>query len=321
MRVLQLTRLEGPDGLELAEVPIPHDPEAVIIDVHAAGVAFSDLLRTRGGYQDRPELPYVPGWDIAGVVRSAPDDSGFRPGDRVAASTASAWAEVAAAPPSSTFTIPDDMSFEQAVSLGNYLTSYFGLLIRGGLRPGERVLVHGAAGGIGTASVQVARGLGADVIGVALGEEKRAVAERAGAHHTLDASGDWLSGARSLTDGRGVEVVFDPVGGERFTDSLRALAPGGRLLVIGFAGGAIPQVKVNRLLLNNISVVGVSYPDWLRTHPELPAIIGAGLRALWDGGHVRPIAGQVFPLERGADALRAIEERRAVGKIVLRVGS
>ncbi len=319
MRVLRLTRLEGPDALEIGEAPVPDAPGAVIIDVHAAGVAFADLLMTRGQYQFRPDLPFVPGSDIAGVVRSAPDDSGFRSGDRVVATGFGAWAEVAAAAPASTFVIPDGMSFEQATSLINYQTGYFGLVTRGALQPGEHVLVHGAAGGVGTAAVQIARGLGAEVIAVAQGDEKRAIAAEAGAQHTLDADGDWLEAAKALTGGRGVEMVYDPVGGDRFTDSLRALAPGGRLLVIGFAGGAIPQVKVNRLLLNNTSVIGVAWPEWARVHPETRAVVAAGLQALWDSGHVRPIVGQVFPLERGADALRAIEERRATGKIVLRV--
>jgi NADPH2:quinone reductase len=293
----------------------------VIIDVHAAGVAFADLLMTRGRYQMRPDPPFVPGSDIAGVVRSAPAGSGFQPGDRVAAMGFGAWAEVAAALVTSTFPIPDGMSFEQATSLINYQTGYFGLVTRGAVASGERVLVHGAAGGVGTAAVQIARGLGAEVIAVAQGEEKRKIAAEAGAQHTLDADGDWLAEAKALTGGRGVDVVYDPVGGDRFTDSLRALAPGGRLLVIGFAGGEIPTVKVNRLLLNNTSVVGVAWPEWTRAHPEIVPVVADGLQRLWDSGHVRPIVGGVFPLERGAEALRAIEDRRATGKIVIRVRS
>jgi NADPH2:quinone reductase len=319
MRALTLTRLEGPGALELIDAPIPERPNAVLIDVHAAGVAFADLLLTRGQYQVRPEPPFVPGSDMAGTVRSAPDGSGFKPGDRVAASGLGSWAEVGAATPESTFLIPDGMSFEQATSLINYQTGYFGLVTRGGLQQGERVLVHGAAGGVGTAAVQIACGLGAEVIAVAQGDEKRRIAAEAGAHHTLDADGDWLAETKALTGGAGVEVVYDPVGGDRFTDSLRSLRPGGRLLVVGFAGGAIPQVKVNRLLLNNTSVMGVAWPEWVRSHPEAPPAVAEGLQRLWDSGHVRPIVGQVFPLERGAEALRAIESRRATGKIVLRI--
>ncbi|MEX2227665.1 MAG: NADPH:quinone oxidoreductase family protein [Dehalococcoidia bacterium] len=321
MRALRLTRLDGPGALEMADVPVPDRPDAVLIDVYAAGVAFADLLMTRGQYQFRPEPPFVPGSDIAGVVRRAPPESGFSSGDRVAASGFGAWAEVAAAVPASTFTIPDGMTFEQATSLINYQTGYFGLVTRGEVQAGERVLVHGAAGGVGTAAVQIATGLGAEVIAVAQGDEKRRIAADAGARHTLDADGDWLTDTRALTDGRGVEVVYDPVGGERFTDSLRSLCHGGRLLVVGFAGGAIPQVKVNRLLLHNTSVIGVAWPEWVRNHPKTPADVSLGLQRLWDSGHVRPIVGEVFPLERGADALRAIEGRRATGKIVLRIRS
>jgi NADPH2:quinone reductase len=319
MRALVLTRLEGPGALELVDAPVPDREDAVIIDVHAAGVAFADLLMTRGRYQMRPDPPFVPGSDIAGIVRRAPEGSGFAAGDRVAAMGFGAWAEVAAVAPASTFPIPDGMSFEQATSLINYQTGYFGLVTRGQLAAGERVLVHGAAGGVGTAAVQIARGLGAEVIAVAQGDKKRAIAAEAGAQHTLDAGGDWLAETKALTDGRGVEVVYDPVGGDRFLDSLRALAAGGRLLVIGFAGGEIPQVKVNRLLLNNTSVVGVAWPEWARLHPEIVPVVADGLQRLWDSGHVRPLVGEAFPLARGADALRAIEERRATGKIVIRV--
>jgi NADPH2:quinone reductase len=319
MRALVLTRLDGPSALEALDWPVPERPDAVLIDVYAAGVAFADLLLARGQYQIRPEPPFVPGSDMAGTVRSAPSGSGFEPGERVVATGLGSWAEVAAAVPASTFRIPDGMSFEQATSLINYQTGYFGLVMRGGLREGEHVLVHGAAGGVGTAAVQIARGLGATVIAVAQGDEKRRIAAEAGAQHTLDADGDWLAEAKALTGGAGVEMVYDPVGGDRFTDSLRSLRPGGRLLVVGFAGGAIPQVKVNRLLLNNTSVMGVAWPEWVRGHPEAPPIVADGLQRLWDSGHVRPIVGEVFPLEQGAEALRAIEERRATGKIVLRV--
>jgi NADPH2:quinone reductase len=319
MRALQLQSLDGPDALKLVEIPVPASPDLVTIDVHAAGVAFADLLITRGRYQMRPDPPFVPGSDIAGTVRTAPEGSGLAAGDRVVALGFGSWAEVAAADPRAVFPIPDGMSFEQATSLINYQTGYFGLVSRGGLREGEHALVHGAAGGVGTAAVQIAAGLGAIVIGVAQGDAKRTIASEAGAQHTIDADGDWLTEVRAITGGRGVEMVYDPVGGDRFTDSLRSLAPGGRLLVIGFAGGEIPIVKVNRLLLTNTSVMGVAWPEWYRGHPEALAEVAAGLQELWDSGHVRPIVGEVFPLERGPDALRALEERRATGKIVLRV--
>lgn len=320
MRAMRVVRLDGPAGLELARVPVPAGPDDVIVEVHAAGVAFADLLMTRGQYQVKPELPFVPGSDIAGVVRSAPAGSPFAPGDRVAGiAKTGAWAEYAAAAPA-IFKIPDSMDFDAATAMTvNYQTSYFALIMRGQLRAGETVLVHGAAGGVGSAAVQIARAAGATVIAVARGEEKLAAARESGADHAIEAESDWLAEVRRLTGGRGVDVVYDPVGGDRFTDSVRSMAPGGRLLVVGFAGGAIPTVAVNRLLLKNTSVVGVAWPEYARVDPDMPRDVAAGLASMWDAGFIKPVVGSRYPLERAADALREIDERRAIGKIVLMV--
>ena len=319
MRALRLTSLDGPDALEMQRIPVPDGAGDVIIDVHAAGVAFADLLTTRGKYQVKQEVPFTPGAEVAGVVRSAPDGSAFKPGDRVAAMAKSgAWAEVAAASPAVTFPIADRMSFAEATALPvNYQTSYFGLMIRGQLRAGETVLVHGAAGGVGTAAVQIARAAGATVIAVAQGEEKLRIAREAGAQHCIDADSDWLAEVRALTADRGVDVVYDPVGGDRFTDSVRSLAPAGRLLVIGFAGGSIPSVQVNRLLLRNTSVVGVAWPEYIRVDPAMPQTVAAGLARMYDAGQIAPLVSKRYSLEQGADALRDLEARRATGKIVL----
>ena len=320
MRALLLRSLEGADGLAIAEVPVPGGPDDVIIEVHAAGIGFPDLLMTKGQYQFRPNPPFVPGVEAAGIVLSAPASSGYRPGDRVIASSRlGAWAEIAAAHPLSTMPIPDGMSFEEATAMVNYQTAYFGLVWRGGLKPGETVLVHGAAGGTGTSAIQVARGLGATVIAIARGDEKLAVARDAGAHHCIEAESEWLAEVRAITDGRGVDVVYDPVGGERFTDSVRSLAPLGRVLVVGFAGGSIPEVKVNRLLLRNTAVIGVAWGEFVRVDPAMPRTIAASLAQLHAAGHIRPPIGGVYPMERCGDALRALEERRATGKLVLKV--
>lgn len=322
MRALRLTALTGPDALELqTDVPEPADPNDVIIDVQAAGVAFADLLTTQGRYQLKQTPPFTPGAEVAGTVRSAPANSPFKPGDRVAAMAKSgAWAEVAATSPVTTFPIADRMTFDEATALPvNYQTSYFGLMIRGQLQPGETVLVHGAAGGVGTAAVQIARGAGATVIAVAQGDEKRRIATDAGAHHAIDADSDWLAEVRKLTNDRGVDVLYDPVGGDRFTDSVRALAPAGRLLVIGFAGGDIPTVKVNRLLLRNTSVVGVAWPEYIRVDPTMPQTVAAGLSRMYDEGHITPLVSKTYPLAEGASALRDLEARRATGKITLHV--
>jgi NADPH2:quinone reductase len=320
MRAIRLVRLEGPEGLEFADVPEPGGGDRIIVEVHAAGVGFPDLLMTRGRYQFRPEPPFVPGIEMAGTVRSVPEGSPFAPGDRVAAwAPLGAWAEYAVAAPVATFPIPEGMSYAQATSLVNYQSAYFGLVDRGQARPGETVLIHGAAGGVGSAAVDIARGLGLTSIAVARGAGKLNAAGELGAQHLLDAESDWLPEVRRITEDRGVDLVFDPVGGERFLDSVRALAVGGRLLVVGFAGGSIPEVKVNRLLLKNSSVVGVAWGEYVRHDTEMPQRVGRALADLWSAGKLHPIVGATFPLKRAADALREIESRRAIGKVVLTV--
>ena len=248
--------------MEVVDVPEP--PEgAVLIEVAAAGVCYPDVLLTRGQYQVTPDLPFVPGSEVAGRVRSAPVGSGFARGDRVAAFPfLGGFAEVVSADPAAVFPLPEGVTYDQGAALPmNYLTCHFALRERGRLREGETVLVHGAAGGIGTAAVQLAAAWGARVVAVVSSEGKAQVARDAGAHDVVPAEG-FRDAVRDLTSGRGVDVVVDPVGGDRFTDSLRSLAPGGRLLVIGFTAGSIPEVRVNRLLLGNLSVVGVGWGAW-----------------------------------------------------------
>lgn len=279
MRALQVHDTSaGPDGLALAEdAPEPQLGDGVLIDVEAAGVAFPDLLLSRGLYQVKPEPPFIPGTEVAGTVREAAPGSGFSPGDRVMAlllavggfavrAAASAWA---------TFALPESFSVEQGAGfVMNYHTSHFALHHRGRLREGETVLVHGAAGGVGTAAIQIARSSGARTIAVVSSDAKEEIARRAGADDVIRSDGEWLAAVRELTEGRGVDLVYDPVGGERFADSVRALAPEGRLLVIGFTEGQIPTVAVNRLLLKNVAVVGVGWGafvfDKRRSSPRSP---------------------------------------------------
>lgn len=321
MRAVRLERLEGPEGLKLAELPEPEAGDQVLIDVVATGVSFPDLLLTKGQYQMKPDVPFVPGVEVAGVVRQAPEGAGVKKGERVMAFTMlGGWAETVAAPPGMTFRVPEAWSFEMAAgTVLNYHTAHFALHRRGRLRAGETVLVHGAAGGVGTASLQVARGAGARVIAVVSTEEKAEVARSAGADHAIVSEGDWVSRVKAATGGRGVDVVMDPVGGDIFDLSLKCLAPEGRLLVVGFAGGRIPEVKVNRLLLKNVDVVGVAWGAFVMQEPAVTAQIAQALTDLADKGFVEPVVGQVFPLEQAADALRAVEARKATGKVVLRV--
>jgi NADPH2:quinone reductase len=320
VRAVRITALDGPSSVHIAEVDEPAADGRVLIDVHAAGVAFPEVLQTRGLYQIKPDLPFVPGSEVAGVVRSTPDGAGVRPGDRVAAFPGiGGFADVVAADPDLVFPLPDDVSFEAGAALPlNYLTVHFALVRRGGLRAGETVLVHGAAGGIGTAAVQLAAALGARVIAVASSKEKAEVAAAAGAHETVSADG-FLARVKELTGGEGVDVVVDPVGGDRFTDSLRSLRQEGRLLVVGFTGGEIPTVRVNRLLLNNISVVGVGVGAFWGRHPEYPREQWAELLPLLRDGRIAPSIGSVHPLSEAAAALTEIDERRATGKVVLAV--
>lgn len=200
----------------------------------------------------------------------------------------------------------------------NYHTAAFALITRGRLSSGDQVLVHGAAGGIGTAALQVARGLGARTIAVVSSDEKAQVARRAGAHDVVLVDDQWRERVRELTNG-GVDLVIDPVGGGRFTDSLRALRAGGRVVVVGFTDGSIPQVKVNRLLLHNTEVIGAAWPEWVSQRPDTTRTIAEIVARLIHDGAVRPLVGARLPLKDGPDALRLVEQRRALGKVVLEI--
>ena len=322
VRALVLREFTGPDGVVLDEVPAPaaDGERSALIEVHAAGVSFADMLITRGQYQLRPPLPFVPGLEVAGVVRSAPEGSGFSAGRRVAAFMfGGAFAEEAVADPAAMVPIPDGVGFPEAAGLVvNYQTAWFALARRARLRAGEQVLVQGAGGGLGVAVIQVAKALGAGVVGVAATPEKAAMARAAGADVVIDAGGAWADEVRAATDG-GVDVVVDPVGSDRFDDSLRLLRPEGRLVVVGFAGGAIPQVKVNRLLLRNVSVLGAAWREFLLSDPGFVAEAAAALSALITDGRLTPLVGATYPLADGARALRDLADRRAVGKLVLAV--
>jgi NADPH:quinone reductase len=322
VRALQVNSLDGPDAVVVADVPEPEPGDGVLFEVRAAGVSFPDVLQARGQYQSAADPPYVPGVEAAGVVRSAPQGSRFAPGDRVAAMTqGGGWAEVAVAAEDDTFPLADALDFAQGAGLVlNYHTAWFALVMRGRLREGETILVHGAAGGLGTATLQMARGLGARTIAVVSSDEKARVARDAGAHEVLRSDGAWREEAVELTGG-GVDLVADPVGGDRFVDSLRALRPTGRLLVLGFTGGAIPEVKVNRLLLRNIAVVGAGFGAWMAGHPEDRRTVGDEVHRLAEQGVVCPLVGPRFALEDGADAMRLLEARGATGKVVLTVDS
>jgi NADPH2:quinone reductase len=323
VRAVQIVELSGPEqALRLVELP---EPEAshmlspgsgVLVDVRAAGVSFPEVLQTRGEYQFKPELPFVPGSEVGGIVRSAPEGSAVSPGDRVAAfCMLGGFAEVVAAPEHMCFKLPDELDFAQGAALVlNYHTAYFSLKLRGRLAEGETVLVHGAAGGVGTASLQVAKGLGARTIAVVSSDEKEQIAREAGADDVVRSDGPWKDQVKELG---GADLVLDPVGGDRFTDSLRSLRERGRVVVVGFTGGSIPEVKVNRLLLGNTEVIGAGWGAYVMPKPDVSREIGAAIGDLIDKGFVRPIVGARFPFEQTAAALELIDGRGAVGKVVI----
>ena len=311
----RIAAFTGPDDVVWAEVAEPAADGAVVIDVAAAGVSFADLLQTQGAYQMRVPLPYTPGMDAAGVVRSG---AGLRPGQRVAVLVPhGCWQEVIGVPPERVLPLPDGMSFEAGAAAPlNYLTGMFALVRRARAQAGETLLVHGAAGGVGTAAVQLGKALGLRTIAVTGDEVKREFALRCGADHAVLSDG-WLAAVRHLLGERAVDIVVDPVGSDRMTDSLRSLAPEGRLLVLGFAGGEIPVVKVNRLLLGNTGVLGVASREFFEQHPALVTELWGQLMELRRTGALADPPVEVYPFADARGALRAIAGRRARGKVVL----
>ena len=309
----------GPDDVQWVEVAEPAAAGAdVVVDVAAAGVSFADLLQTRGAYQMRVPLPYTPGMDAAGVVRSAAPGAGLHTGQRVAVLLPyGCWQEVVRAPAERVLPLPGGMSFEAGAAAPlNYLTGLFALVRRARAQAGETLLVHGAAGGVGTAAVQLGRALGLRTIAVAGDEAKKEFASRCGADHAVLSDG-WLAAVRDLVGERAVDIVVDPVGSDRMTDSLRSLAPEGRLLVLGFAGGEIPVVKTNRLLLGNTGVLGVASREFFEQRPAIVAELWDQLMELRRTGALADPPVEAYPFADARRALRAIADRKARGKVVL----
>jgi NADPH:quinone reductase len=308
----------GPAAVHWTQVEEPAADGGVVIDVVAAGVSFADLLQTTGAYQLQLPVPFTPGMDAAGVVRFARPDLGLAAGQRVAVLVSyGCWQEVISAPAERVLALPDDTSFEAGAALPlNYLTGLLALVRRGRAQPSETLLVHGGAGGVGTAAIQLGRALGLRTIAVVGDQAKQQFALRSGADHAVLASG-WLAAVRDLVGDRAVNLVLDPVGGDRMTDSLRSLAPEGRLLVLGFAAGEIPTVKVNRLLLGNTAVVGVASREFFDQQPGTVAELWARLLDLRRSGALPDPPVQLYPFADAHGALGAIAGRQARGKVVL----
>ena len=328
MKAIVVREFGPPESIRVEDFPAPQPAEKqVLIDVHAAGVNFPDILVMGGKYQVLPPRPFVAGKECAGIVAAVGESvTTCKPGDRVLAwMEYGAFGEQVVAAEANCFVMPQQMSFEEGACFGLvYQTAHFALVKRANVRPGEVVLVTGATGGVGLAAVQLAKALGAIVVAAVSTAEKGEVARRNGADHILDTSVPNLRDAlreqlRKATGGRGADVVIEQVGGDAFDASLRALAWSGRLVVVGFAGGRIPEVKANYLLVRNIAVLGLHISDYRDHHPEEMRAVMAQLFDLYRAHKVKPVVSAVYPLRDFAAAFAAITSRKAIGKLALKV--
>jgi NADPH2:quinone reductase len=316
-----------PDQMEFTDIPVPEPKSGEIrIKNRAAALNFFDILTIQGKYQTKPPRPFTPGSEVAGIVDAVGDGAtDFKIGDRVQAmATGGTYCEYSIAPAGKTFRIPDAMSFEEAAAMiVIYQTSYFALTRRTRIEPGEWLLVHAGAGGVGSSAIQIGRALGARIVATASSEEKLQFCLSQGAEHALsygDAS--WpnlVDQVKEITAGRGADVIYDPVGGEVFELSTKCIAPEGRLLVIGFAGGTIPSIAANRILLKNMSVVGVYWGGYLERHPEYMREAQEALFKMYEAGQIKPVVSQAFALADAVAALDALGARKTYAKVVLTV--
>lgn len=314
--------LGGPASLEREEIAsISARPGEVVIDVKAIGCNFFDILITQGKYQARPELPFSPGAEVAGTVREVGDGvDHLSVGDRVSALLDyGGFASAVAVPQGRVFPMPTGMTFEEAAALGLvYQTSYVALVRRANLREGETLLVHAAAGGVGLSAVQIGVALGARVIGTAGSSDKLELVKQNGAHAVIDYRQEsWVERVRELTGGRGADVIYDPVGGDTFDKSTKCIAFEGRILIIGFASGTIPSARMNRVLLKNISLVGLHWGLYFEENPRVLQEAQEALFALHAEGKIAPLVSATYPLDRASSALVALGSRKTTGKIVL----
>jgi NADPH:quinone reductase len=320
MKACVVQELSGPSGLVYTDVDdVSGNDDTIIVDVRAAGVCFPDLLLSKGEYQLKLPPPFIPGVEAAGVVHWAPEESEFKVGDRVSAfGVLGGYAEKVIAPLANVIHSPAELDDAEAVSLlVNYNTMYFALARRAAMRPGDSVLVLGSAGGVGSAAIQVARAMGASkIIAVVHRTGAMEFVESLGADVVLPLTDGWAQAVREHTDGRGVDIVVDPIGGPAFDDAIRVLAIDGKLLVIGFAAGAIPTVKVNRLLLRNVGVLGVAWGEYLNRVPGSAALFAWGLSQLVSLG-LKPPPPQRYPLSEASAALQALADGGVFGKLVL----
>jgi NADPH2:quinone reductase len=323
MKAVLCKELGAPEKLVIEAIPSPR-PAAneVRIAVYACGLNFADTLQIEGKYQERPDLPFTPGSEVGGEVLEVGEAvTDFKPGDRVMARCLGGYAEEAVAAVDKTYKIPDSMSFEEAAGFAvAYGTAHVGLGHRANLKAGEILLVHGASGGVGLAAVELGKLMGATVIATASTPEKLALARKYGAAHLINYSeGEFRHKVKALTDGRGADVIFDPVGGDVFEQSLRCINWEGRILVIGFAAGRIPKAPMNLVLVKNISLIGLFWGNYGIFDPATMKQSLQTLLTWYAEGRLSPYISKTYPLEQVAHALNAFHRRSVTGKIVLKI--
>lgn len=329
MRAWRVHRLGDPqDVLQLEDVEPPAPARGqVVVEVAAAALNFPDILLCQGTYQEKPGLPFTPGVEVAGtVVEVGEGVDRFAVGDRVLGSPAmgpGGLAEVTVAPQAAVFPAPDAMPWTAAAALHvTYQTGWVALHTRAAIQPGETLLVHAGAGGVGSAAIQLGKAAGARVVATAGGPDKVKVLHELGVDLAIDyRSDDFVEAVKEFTDGRGADVVYDPVGGDTFDRSTKCIAFEGRLLVIGFAGGRIPEARANHVLVKNYSVVGVHWGLYARKRPEVPAQVHAELMKLYAAGLIDPLVSQVVPFEQAPEALVSLGSRGTHGKVVVEVAA
>jgi len=311
---------EDLSSVKLEQVTIPSPAKGQVkVRLRASSVNFPDILMVQGKYQHKPVLPFTPGMEGAGdVIEVGESVTAFKPGDKVVlGSKEGCFAEEVVMPAAAVRALPSGFSYEQGAAFpAAYLTAYVALVRRGSLQQGETLLVHGAAGGVGLAAVDLGKILGATVIATASSDEKRAFLKAYGADHVLASTG-FREEVKALTQGRGADVIFDPVGGDVFDESTRCIVFDGRLLVIGFTSGRIPSINVNMPLIKGFSVVGVRAGEYGRKFPERGAQNLRAISELASSGKIRPHVCARFPLERALEAMAMLQTRRVIGKVVV----
>jgi NADPH2:quinone reductase len=324
MKAVLCHRFGPPEALVLEDVPAPAPgPGELLIEVHAAALNFPDVLMIQGKYQSQPPMPFAPGGEIAGVVAAVGTAvTRFKPGDRVFGGTGfGGFAEQIVVRERALRPMPDTMSFVEASGISTtYGTSYYALKQRADLKPGETLLVLGAGGGVGLAAVELGKAMGARVIAAASSADKLAAARACGADDLIDYSdGELKEKVKALTGGAGADVIYDPVGGDLFQQCLRCINWYGRLLVIGFAGGEIPKVPANLILLKSCQVIGVFYGAWSAREPAQAAQNFQEILDFYRQGAIQPLIGRTFTLPEYAAALRCLMNREAIGKVVVEI--